>query len=174
MWKPKYAATRRAKYQSDAGERERRKEQGRTPEENRLYMADYYNQNKHRWDRLPEQKDNRNEQRRNRYASDQEHRELVKAAARSYGVSKKRKERRRSKFLESIGLTEAIYQKMFVAQDGRCAICTEQSKGRLRPDHCHKRGIARGLLCDRCNLALGLFKDCVESLQRAVVYLGRY
>lgn len=40
-------------------------------------------------------------------------------------------------------------------------------------DHCHETGIIRSLLCNRCNQALGLFKDDIESLKKAINYLER-
>ena len=44
-------------------------------------------------------------------------------------------------------------------------------KSTLNVDHCHETGKIRGLLCHNCNRALGLFKDNVEFLERAILYL---
>ena len=41
-------------------------------------------------------------------------------------------------------------------------------------DHCHETESFRGWLCHTCNRCLGGFKDNVEILQRAIVYLQRY
>ena len=41
-------------------------------------------------------------------------------------------------------------------------------------DHCHKTGKIRGLLCDTCNRALGLFKDDIQMLKNSVAYLEKY
>jgi hypothetical protein len=38
-------------------------------------------------------------------------------------------------------------------------------------DHCHKTGVVRGLLCDRCNSGLGALQDSSNILQEAVKYL---
>lgn len=53
-----------------------------------------------------------------------------------------------------------------------CEICgrTESS---LRLDHCHESGRFRGWLCNKCNLAIGLFDDRTASLQEAAEYLRR-
>lgn len=77
------------------------------------------------------------------------------------------------------GITSADFQRMVVEQDGRCAICRELPVARaldrgvaLHVDHNHKTGIVRGLLCWRCNAALGLLRDSPEVALAAVIYLG--
>lgn len=67
--------------------------------------------------------------------------------------------------------------------ENKCAICGEeettvhgQSK-KVQPlsiDHDHKLGHIRGLLCNKCNNGLGLFKDNVELLSSAIEYLTNY
>lgn len=68
------------------------------------------------------------------------------------------------------------YKVLFDLQSGRCAICGTDSgsNGRgdkLAVDHCHDSGNIRGLLCHRCNTALGLFRDKIEILEAASAYL---
>lgn len=69
------------------------------------------------------------------------------------------------------------YENMLKKQDGRCKIClTENASGKHKKfyvDHCHKTGEVRGLLCTGCNLALGGFRDSIESLNRAILYLKK-
>jgi hypothetical protein len=49
---------------------------------------------------------------------------------------------------------------------------THRSRAKyLAVDHCHKTGKIRGLLCHYCNIALGGFKDSIESLKKAIKYL---
>ncbi len=59
--------------------------------------------------------------------------------------------------------------------DGFCSICTtEKPGGRWNIfviDHCHRTGRFRGLLCDACNKALGMFDDDVDRLKAAILYL---
>ena len=56
----------------------------------------------------------------------------------------------------------------------RCDICARKIKGRtIHIDHCHSTGIVRGLLCQRCNTALGMFGDSTFMLGRAIAYLAR-
>lgn len=53
------------------------------------------------------------------------------------------------------GIGSADYERMYEAQDGRCAICRQSSAQRFHVDHDHASGRVRGLLCMRCNTALG-------------------
>lgn len=50
-----------------------------------------------------------------------------------------------------------------------CWICGSTEK--LCVDHSHATGKARGLLCHYCNIGLGVFKDNIKSLEKAVEYL---
>ncbi len=72
------------------------------------------------------------------------------------------------------GLTLQNYNAMLKEQNGVCAICglPEPIENRRLPvDHCHDTGKVRGLLCTRCNIALGQFKDDLDILTSAVSYL---
>lgn len=72
------------------------------------------------------------------------------------------------------GITLNEYNLMFSEQKGCCKICgTHQSelKKSLAVDHCHTQGDVRGLLCQNCNTALGLFKDNIKALENAIEYL---
>lgn len=80
---------------------------------------------------------------------------------------------RESRFRGNL-LTEDEYEAMLEAQGGVCAICKEKPKGsRLSVDHVHGTDQVRGLLCNLCNPALGLFKDNPDRLKRAIEYLER-
>lgn len=68
------------------------------------------------------------------------------------------------------------YKTLLLVQEYKCAIChlpEPVEKKDLAVDHDHATGIIRGLLCSRCNLALGLFRDSVSSLESAIHYLTR-
>ena len=71
------------------------------------------------------------------------------------------------------GITLEDYDSMLEQQDGKCAICkSEDSKGkRFSVDHNHKTGEVRGLLCNPCNVAIGLLKDSPEVIDSAKEYL---
>lgn len=68
------------------------------------------------------------------------------------------------------------YNKLFAKQKGRCAICKTTRAGRGRRfhvDHDHKTNVVRGLLCNSCNRALGLFQDSLVILQKATHYMEK-
>ena len=61
-------------------------------------------------------------------------------------------------------------------QDYKCAICgihEENTTKKLAVDHDHKTNRVRGYLCNNCNRGIGLLKDDVEVMKRAIVYLER-
>jgi len=69
----------------------------------------------------------------------------------------------------------SLYEAMFAAQKGVCAICQKHQTGTryktLCVDHDHSTNQIRGLLCNNCNRAIGLLKDDVALLQSAIVYI---
>lgn len=70
------------------------------------------------------------------------------------------------------GITIEQFDAMLHKQGDKCAICgTRKPKVGWRLDHCHKTKKKRGILCFRCNVALGLFDDKVSTLLVAVEYL---
>lgn len=81
---------------------------------------------------------------------------------------------RRAK-LSSLGIDEIEYSNLEKAQGGLCGICRQPcpTGRRLAVDHCHQTGFIRGLLCVRCNTALGGFKEDASLLARAIGYLHK-
>lgn len=82
--------------------------------------------------------------------------------------------------LKKHGLTILEYNKLFQLQNGLCKICKKpeirknqfnKKPCRLNVDHDHKTGKIRGLLCNACNTALGLLRDNIANLNRAIRYL---
>ena len=89
---------------------------------------------------------------------------------------------RRKYLLRKFNITLEEYNELLAKQNGVCAICfnsetvvrrSKTNKEMLAVDHCHSTGKIRGLLCFKCNTALGAFGDTLEDLQRAVNYLKR-
>lgn len=81
----------------------------------------------------------------------------------------------RARMKSLYGITLEDYHAMLKAQNGLCKICLRQAHegthGKLYVDHCHSTGRIRGLLCNRCNIGVGNFSDCTETLERALAYL---
>lgn len=76
--------------------------------------------------------------------------------------------------LKPLDLTREDYEARLKEQDYRCAICRthiSELRKRLAVDHVHGTKKIRGLLCHRCNPALGLFQENPELLKRATAYL---
>lgn len=72
----------------------------------------------------------------------------------------------------------ALYKSILERQNGVCAICGQYETSRnqhtikrLAIDHDHVTGAFRGLLCTRCNLAIGQFDDDPQLLLKAIGYL---
>jgi hypothetical protein len=88
--------------------------------------------------------------------------------------SKKAEHDRRGWLKAQYGITPEEYDAMYEAQGGLCALCNKPFKGRTRPhvDHCHKTKRVRGLLHGPCNQAIGLFKEDVETMRRAIEYVA--
>jgi hypothetical protein len=72
--------------------------------------------------------------------------------------------------LDNFKLSMVDWQKLFDFQEGKCAICGNKLI-KANTDHDHASGEVRGLLCARCNRALGRFGDRLDLLLAAVAYL---
>lgn len=104
-----------------------------------------------------------------------------KACKRITGLSHRSKPetriKKRSTWLEyKYGITLEVWQELFNAQNGRCAICLRHQSEvtmKFHTDHCHKTGKVRGLLCASCNHTLGQNKDNPEAFDRFAAYLRR-
>ena len=85
--------------------------------------------------------------------------------------SRRNKERRRrlyvEKQLKKYGLSFGDYEKM---KEVGCGICKKKF-GTPFFDHDHATGDFRGLLCLRCNSALGEFGDNIQGVMRVLHYL---
>ena len=87
------------------------------------------------------------------------------------------KKAERSGYLKrKYGITVEQYDELLASQGGRCAICRREPRPdiSLHLDHDHESGQLRGILCFRCNNALGDFDDDPTLLQAALGYLRSY
>jgi hypothetical protein len=95
---------------------------------------------------------------------------------RSRHYQKNKKAARDYAYRARYGLTVDEYEALVAKQHGLCALCHKPSNGKrwagvLHVDHDHATGKVRGLLCQRCNTALGYFED-EHLVDRALIYLG--
>jgi hypothetical protein len=88
---------------------------------------------------------------------------------------------KRSDLKKRFGISLEKYNEMKKSQGHVCAICglpetaidhrTKKVRD-LAVDHNHDTGEIRGLLCTRCNTAIGLLQDDVVLLANATAYLA--
>lgn len=125
-------------------------------------------------DGMREQQDKRNKERREKYANDPVYRERQKKIVKEYQAANPLI--RKSQRIKKYDLSLEDYQNMFLTQKGKCAICgySDVSIKNFFPmvDHDHETGRVRGLLCMNCNNGLGKFKDDINLLKSAILYLG--
>jgi hypothetical protein len=82
--------------------------------------------------------------------------------------------------LKNKKLTMEKYSELEKSQNGVCKICGEKDYKRLSVDHDHTccpgektcGSCTRGLLCSRCNRALGSIEDNIELLEKMIKYLS--
>jgi len=86
---------------------------------------------------------------------------------------------REARLLATYGLTAEDFDAMAEVQGWVCAVCEQpedkvSEAGALLPlsvDHCHSTSRVRGLLCHRCNTAIGLLRDDPVVADRVAEYL---
>ena len=91
-------------------------------------------------------------------------RECNRKAGKKYYANNKHKWKKDtySTNLKKLGCTEEEYLAAMSTSDS-CQICGD--KERLCYDHCHTTGKFRGVLCQKCNSAIGLLGDTADSLR---------
>jgi recombination endonuclease VII len=67
------------------------------------------------------------------------------------------------------GLDRAGIEELRAKQSDRCGPCGDPRPGHI--DHDHATDLVRALLCERCNLTLGLFRDDPSLLRAAADYV---
>lgn len=75
------------------------------------------------------------------------------------------------------GITETELTALLARQKNRCAVCRSDKpygSGDWAVDHDHVTGQVRGLLCSKCNLALGLLGDDPKVIAAALRYVNRH
>jgi hypothetical protein len=92
---------------------------------------------------------------------------------------------RRSHLKNTFKMTPQQYEELLAAQGGGCATCGSTSPGRAKKhftvDHDHSccpgfrscGKCVRGLLCQDCNTAIGLFKESPEVMMAAAAFISQ-
>lgn len=128
-----------------------------------------------------------NERVREYYASNEGYREKTKHRTRVWFADPANREavgkiRRKTMLQGKYGLSLEQYNAMLAAQANRCALCsatevgsTQWPNGHFYVDHCHETGRVRGLVCHKCNTAIGQYEWLQKSvgLEAVVDYLTR-
>jgi hypothetical protein len=147
-------------------------------------VAEFYKNADGRDGRRPECKACTNAIRLKRYRQNRE-REIARVRAwqqanpeRVKAWAAKNRDKRLQKLREihlrnKFGLTPEEYNRILAAQGGVCAICeSPPTPGiSLHVDHDHGTGEIRGLLCVRCNNAIGLMREAPDLLRHAAPYV---
>ena len=98
-------------------------------------------------------------------------------AVRRKGEKAQRKRyNRKYKLRKRYGITNEKYQAALEECNGCCQICGEPESmdRRLSIDPCHKTNENRGLLCQRCNTAIGMLIDDENLLENAITYIRNW
>lgn len=86
--------------------------------------------------------------------------------------------RERARTLRAYGLTQAGWDALVNRQGNRCAVCRTDKPGgrgeRWHIDHDHVTARVRGLLCGRCNTAIGMLGDDPEIIRAAARYVEEH
>ncbi len=74
----------------------------------------------------------------------------------------------------AFGIDLNEFNRMGEKQGWVCYLCGLKCIGKpnLSVDHCHATGKVRSLLCGRCNQGLGMFREDVELMAKAIAYLN--
>jgi hypothetical protein len=177
-------ATRRLNRESYARHREKRSEEKRKYRDTHLEQSRASNK-KSRKKRLKKnsnyERDYHNKHKKERQESSQKsyqkHRDQRLQDRKRYRETntikvKESKEKSRLKKIYNLTLTQ--YNELKRKQNNCCTICGKKSKRRLSVDHNHKTGKIRGLLCHKCNAALGFFDEDINVLKNAIKYLRKH
>jgi len=97
-----------------------------------------------------------------------------------YGETQNNKRRgtHRRDHVNRYGIDVDDYNLMRLVQGDVCAICGSDDSGRpgtrMCIDHDRETGRIRGLLCHRCNTAIGLLQHNADNLRRALDYIEEH
>jgi hypothetical protein len=102
-----------------------------------------------------------------------EHPEKVSLAKKRHHEKYKHKHRAYCRQRET-GFTPELFSFRLIEQENKCAICDAEFFGTPNADHDHVSKKPRGLLCRKCNLAIGLLQDSEVVIEAAILYIKKW
>lgn len=78
------------------------------------------------------------------------------------------------RLLSRYGINANEYDRMFIEQDGLCAICKNPDKINLAVDHNHTTNQVRSLICLHCNIIVGIIETHTNTLTNAGNYVKHH
>jgi hypothetical protein len=93
---------------------------------------------------------------------------------------KNREKQRATHIKRTYGIDWDVYLELFSKQRGECGICkillsthiqVDNDHEVAHIDHCHITGKIRGLLCNKCNSAIGYFNESPLLCKLGATYL---
>ncbi|OGM05627.1 hypothetical protein A2125_00435 [Candidatus Woesebacteria bacterium GWB1_43_5] len=132
----------------------------------RLKDLDAYRKRKREYARTPEERKKRTEYMRVWKAKNRERANELARESHARNKWKHVEQLRYKRFEKLYGINRDQYNLIYQKQSGKCLICSEIPKTErlFHIDHDHKTQIVRGLLCSRCNGALGWFEKNEEKI----------
>jgi hypothetical protein len=79
-----------------------------------------------------------------------------------------------SRVLKLYGLLQQDVELMLKNQNSECVICCNNIVNCYHIDHCHATGKVRGLLCQKCNQAIGLLQENENLFLKASQYIKKH
>jgi hypothetical protein len=126
--------------------------------------------NNYRLNNMDKHREHSNKYRSNNLEKERERDRIRSKDRKPIGYEKSRENHLKYRY----GITISVYNKLFENQNGCCKICNEHQsnlKSPLAVDHNHIDNKIRGLLCMKCNTAIGKFNDDITLLQNTINYL---
>lgn len=136
----------------------------------RLRHLEEYRRRKREYAKTPEQRKKRSEYMKIWKANNPERTlELARNAYRNHREEILKKNKVHG--IEKYGISIEEYNQMLDSQNYTCYICNKPVKDnkRLHIDHDHSTGKVRGLLCSKCNGALGWYENNFEKINEYLV-----
>jgi hypothetical protein len=85
--------------------------------------------------------------------------------------SKRSEKSKWARVKKEYGLTESDVAQMLKKQGCQCLICDININAGYHIDHCHSTNKVRGLLCQKCNQAIGLLRENESLFFKAAEYI---